>query len=701
MPGYDSLSAVLHRNSATLVFISLLASPGAAARADEGMWLFNRPPTAILKQRYHFEPTPEWLEHVQKSAIRFNDGGSGSFVSVDGLVMTNHHVASDAIAKLSKPGTDLLEAGFIAHTRDEELKCPDIELNVLWSIEDVTAEVVGAATPLMSPAEAFLARRKKMTEIEQRSEDQTKLDSQIVTLYQGARYHLYRYKRFTDVRLVFAPEQQIAFLGGDHDNFEYPRYNLDCAFLRVYEDDKPYHPEHYLRWSASGTAAGDLVFVAGHPGATRRLFTVDHLKFQRDAQVPMTLSAMWRGEIKLQTFSARSDENERISKEDVAGVANGRKALTGQLAQLQDPEFMRRRQQQEDELIRRIRENPEAPREWLEAWPAIAAAKRVHRELLPRQQALQFRSRLFDIAQDIVRVVEERTKPNVERLREFSDAALDTLFLELYSPAPIYAEHERMAMENALSRMAELLGGDDPLVVKALAGKSPRARALELVGKTKLADPAYRKQLVEGGKQAVSASDDAMIQFASLLDPDTRAIRKRMEDEVQAIERDSYAKIAAAKFSVEGESAPPDATFTLRLAFGQVKGFEDEGRTIPPFTNFGGLYELVKSRHGKPPFDLPQRWIDRQGKLDPATPFNFICTGDIIGGNSGSPVVDRKGEVVGLIFDGNLYSLGWDAMFNDEKGRAVAVDCRAIPAALRVVYDLGALADELTGAAKR
>ncbi len=684
-------------NSATQAGLAALLLACGAARADEGMWLINRPPRAALQERYKFDATPQWLEHLQKSAVRFNVGGSGAFVSPEGLVLTNHHVGSDAIAKLSTPERDLLRAGFLASGRADELRCPDLELNVLWEIEDVTAAITQAADSKLPAAEAFIALRKRMTELEQQSEERSGLDSQVVTLYQGARYHLYRYKRYTDVRLVFAPEQQIAFFGGDHDNFEYPRYNLDAALFRVYENDAPLRPEHYLRWTRRELSEGELIFIAGHPGSTQRLLTVDHLRFLRDVQLPNSLASLWRSEVKLQIFSSRSDEHERVARDDAYGVANARKALGEQLENLQDPSVFARKLQEEQALINQIRESPEHPREWLEAWPAIARAKQVHRELLPLNTALTMQSKLYNIALDVVRVVAEREKPNTERLREYSEAALDSVFLELYSDAPLYEQREIAALESGLARMAELLGAEHELVIAALDGKSPRARAHALAKGTRLYDPPYRRQLVEGGIASVSGSDDAMIKLALRLDPAARAVRKRLEDEVQAVERDAYGKIAAARFAVQGESMPPDATFSLRLSYGTVKGYADDERSVPAFTSFGGLFELEKSRRGRPPFDLPQRWKERQSRLNPSTPFNFICTPDIIGGNSGSPVVDRAGELVGLIFDGNLHSLGWNVLFDDRRGRAVAVDARALIAALREVYDASELANELLG----
>jgi len=663
--------------------------------ADEGMWLLTKPPSKILKEKYGFEPTPQWLEHVQKSAVRFSGGGSASFVSADGLVMTNHHVGSGDLEKLSTPEKNLLKTGFYAKTREEELKSPDLEVNVLWGIEDVTGRVTGAVTPGMSTADANTARRKMTTTIEKECKDKTKLDCQVATLYKGARYHLYQYKRFTDVRIVMAPEQDIAFFGGDNDNFEYPRYDLDMCFFRVYEDGKPYRPEHYLKWSPNGSADGELVFVAGHPGRTQRLNTVDDLKFMRDTEVPNSLERLWRREVQLQTFSARSAEFARIAEGDLFGVQNGRKARTGILAGLQDPAIMKKKEAEEKKLRDTVNANPDYKGQWGDAWQNISEAQAKYKEFYLRQR-VGISSELFGIARNLVRLAEEKQKPNAERLREYTDSRLDSLYLDLFSPAPIYEDLEIERLTSSLSYMMEAFGGDDPSTHKALAGMSPRGRAEALVRGTKLKDVEVRKKLSEGGTAAIAASDDPMIRLAVELDPESRALRKRYEDEIEGAMKDSYAKIAAAQFAINGEDMYPDATFTLRLAFGPVKGYVENGQQVPPFTTFEGMYKRATERKGQAGFDLPQRWWDRKDKLKLDTPYNFVCTADIIGGNSGSPVVNKKGEVVGLIFDGNIQSLVLDIAYTEEQARAVAVDTRAIIEAMKNVYDAGPLAEEIT-----
>ncbi len=677
----------------------LLAVVHPSAPADEGMWLPNRPPVRLLKQRYGFEPGAEWLEHLQKSCVRM--GASGALVSPDGLLMTNHHVASDQLAKLSTPQRDLLTHGFLARTREEELRCPDMEVEILWSIEDVTGRIRAAAGPELTPAARFEAQRKAMTRLEQESQAATGLRSQVVTLYRGARYHLYRYKRYDDVRLVMAPEKHIAFFGGDNDNFEYPRFCLDVCFLRIYENGRPLRSEHFLKWSAAGAADGELTFVVGHPARTQRIFTYDHLRFLRDVEVPHTLRNLWRREVQLATFCARSAEHTRIGEDDLYGVQNSRKAWTGILGGLLDPQILEAKRAAEQALRAAVAARPEWQAAWGDAWERIADAQQRYREFFVRYQTLRegraLGSDLFRIALTLVRLADELPKPSEERLREYRDSELDSVYLRLYSPAPIHESLEIERIASGLSLLAELLGGEDPLVAVALDGLAPQPRAEQIVRGCKLADVAARRALAEGGKSALDASEDPMIRLARLIDPEARVLRKRYEDEVESVERENYARIAAACFELFGEDVYPDATGTLRLSFGPIRGYREEGREIPPFTTLAGLYERHRERGGQPPFDLPQRWLERRDRLDLNTPFNFVCTADIIGGNSGSPVVNRAGEVVGLIFDGNLPGLVWDIVYTDERGRAVAVDSRAIIEVLRKVYDADALADEIVG----
>jgi Peptidase S46 len=687
-----------------LLAAATLLATVTAVDANEGMWLFNNPPLKQLQDQYGFTPDKKWLDHVRLSSVRFNSGGSGSFVSPDGLVMTNHHVGADTLQKISTPEKNYMRDGFYAKTQADEVKALDLELNVLQSIEDVTARVNAAIKPGLSAADAFAARRQVTAEIEKESLEKTGLRSNVITLYQGAEYHLYRFKKYTDVRLVFAPEQQIAFYGGDPDNFEYPRYDLDICFFRVYENDKPAKIEHYLKWSKEGCGDGELVFVSGHPGRTNRLNTVAELEYLRDVQYPRTLQRLNRLEVLLTAYSARSDENARRAREDLFSVQNSRKARIGGLAGLMDPAITAKKKTAEQKLRSACASDPKL-KEYAGAWDTVAKAVARQRALALEYNMLEgaagFHSHLFGIARDLLRGGDERPKPNGERLQEYRDSNLESLLFKLFSEEPIYDDLEQLTLTDSLTYLAENLGYDSPTVQLVLAGKSPHERAHELVQGTKVKDVAVRKKLWEGGRAAVDAADDPMISLAKAIDPEARKLRKALETEVTEVKQQAYAQIAKAKYAVEGSSTYPDATFTLRLAFGVVKGYEEDGRRVPPLTELAGLYSRAKEHNNKQPFDLPTRWVEKQSKLDLKTPFNFVCTADIIGGNSGSPVINKNAELVGIIFDGNIQSLVLDFVYTEEQARAVSVHSQGIVEALRKVYEADKLADELAGKGAR
>ena len=684
--------------SALSLALLLSLSLGLAANADEGMWLFNSPPVKQLQDKYKFDANKQWLEHLQKSSVRFNSGGSGSFVSQNGLVMTNHHVGADSLQKLSPPGKDYIKTGFFAKNNEEELKCVDLELNVLMDIEDVTDKVNAAVKPGMSAADSQKARRAVMNSIEKESLDKTGLRSDVVTLYQGGQYHLYKFKKYTDIRLVFAPEKDIASFGGDPDNFEYPRYDLDICFFRVYENGKPAKVEHFLKWSKDGAGDGELTFVSGHPGTTNRLNTVHHLEFLRDSMLPLRLNDLRRLEVLLKTYGERSQENARQSQEDLLGVQNSRKARLGAMGGLQDPSLMKKKQEDETALKQAVAKDAKLQQEcgsaWSEVDAALAAWKSIYIDHRLYEAHTAFNSKLFDIARTLVRLNEESAKPNADRLREYRESNLDSLKLELFSEAPLYPQMEIATLADSLSMLLQVKGSDDPLVKKIMAGKSPRDRASELIRGSKVMDVAVRKELASK-PDVLANSKDTLIEFAKLVDPTARELRKAYEEKVEEQLRQAYAKIAKARFAIAGTSQYPDATFTLRLAFGEVKGYEEDGKPVPPWTTLGGTYDHAAAHGNQGPFELPKLWLDRKDKLNPKTPFNFVSTADIIGGNSGSPVVNRNGELVGIIFDGNIQSLVLDFAYTDVVARAVSVHSSAIREALEKVYDAQSLADEL------
>jgi hypothetical protein len=678
-----------------LAFTTLISS----VSADEGMWVFNNLPRKQLKDKYGFEPSEAWIDHVMKSSVRFNSGGSGSFVSSNGLVLTNHHVGADTLQKISTKDNDYYKNGFWAKTLADEPKAPDLELNVLQSIDDVTPRVNAAVKPEMPPAEAFGARRAVISAIEKESLDKTGQRSDVVTLYQGGQYHLYRYKKYTDIRLVWAPEFEIAFFGGDPDNFEYPRYDLDVCLFRAYENDKPAKIEHFLKWSKAGATDGELVFVSGHPGRTSRLFTTAALKFNRDIRLPAVMNLLRRTEIMLQQYSQRGEEQARIAKEDLFGVQNSRKAQLGQIAGLQDPGIMAKKESAEVALRAKIDGDPKLKAAYGTAWDRIEQAKKVQAGIAAEFNVLEggrgISGDLFSIARTLVRLAEENEKPNGERLREYSDASRSSLELRLYSTAPIHDDLELAKLSDSLGYLTEQFGGDNPVTKKVLAGKGPAARAAELLVGTKLADVAERKKLAAGGKAAIAASNDPLIKLAMLVDPEARAVRKKFEEQVTEVERQAYAQIARALFEIEGPSRYPDATFTLRLSFGTVKGYTENGQFIPPITTMGGAFEHANKHGNKTPWALPQSWHKHKDAIDAKTPFNFVSTCDIIGGNSGSPVINREGEFVGIIFDGNIQSLVGDFIFDETQNRAVSVHSSSIIESMKKIYGAEALAAEL------
>jgi hypothetical protein len=665
---------------------------------DEGMWLYTHPPREQVKAKYGFDLTPEWLDHLMRSSVRFNSGGSGSFVSEDGLVISNHHVGADALQKLSSEKANILRDGYHAKSGREELPCVDLELNVLESIEDVTVRVTAAVGAGVTPEEAFKARRRVMAEIEKESTDRTGMRSDVVTLYQGGAYHLYRFKKYTDVRLVFAPEQQAAFFGGDADNFEYPRYNLDVCFFRVYEGGKPAKVPHHLKWSRNGAVEGELTFVSGHPGRTSRLLTMAELEYLRDDQFPYTLGRLKRMEVLLTAWSQRTAENGRRAKDDLFGVQNSRKARDGGHAGLYDPRLMGKKAEKEAAFRSRLAGEPRfaAARD---AYGRIAEAQGSLARLAKPSRMLEgahgFVGDSFSIARRLLRAADEFPKSNGERLREYSEGGRESFEMDLMSDKPIYEDLERELLSDSLTFLAEEMGAKDPLVQRVLDGKSPRLRAAELLAGTRVRDVGFRRKLYEGGAEAVREAKDPMIELARMVDMPAREVRRQTEA-LDEVKRQAHAAIAAARFELEGAGGYPDATFTLRLSYGEVKGFEENGKVVPANTVMGGMYQRAAEMEYRPPFDMPKRWMDRRRAVDGKVPFNFVGTHDIIGGNSGSPVVNRAAEFVGIIFDGNIQSLVLDFAYDDVQARAVSVHSAGILEALRRVYGAKALVTELT-----
>ncbi len=667
-------------------------------RAEEGMWTFDNPPTKQLLEHYGFKVTPEWLDHVRLSSVRLNDGGSGSFVSPRGLLLTNHHVARGQLQKNSTAEHDYIANGFYARSPEEEMKSPDLEVDVLMSLEEVTARVQDAIKNAHTPQQEFAARKEAITAIERESQQKTGLRSDVVSLYQGGEYWLYRYKKYTDVRLVFAPEQQAAFFGGDPDNFTYPRFDLDMALFRVYENDKPIDSPQYLKWNAKGAAEGDLVFVSGHPGSTDRLDTLAQLESERDVVEPNVLKLVRSRNASLKKFSATSSEHAREASSAIFSLENSIKALDGRYQGLMDPHVMAAKRSEEEKLRAQVMANPRWKADYASAWDEIAAAER---KSAARAKEVYFHgldSQLATLATRVVQYVSEIRKPDGDRLAGYHESQLESLRQQIFSPAPIYTDMEIARVANALTLDLSETGPNDPFIKLVLGGKAPLEIATALVSGSRLSEPAFRRQLIDGGEGAVAASSDPMIVLARKLDPMRRELIKWNEDTVQSVIQRAGEKVAKARFAVLGKTAYPDATFTLRLSYGQEKGYPMNGTVAPPRTTFYGLFDRAASFDNQGPFALPARYLTGKNRLELSTPLNFVTTNDTTGGNSGSPVIDREGQIVGLLFDGNIESLVGDFIYVPEVNRSVAVHTGGMIEALRKLYDAGKLADELQNA---
>ncbi len=670
------------------------------AFAGEGMWTFDNPPRKQLKELYGFEPTRQWLDHLRLSSVRVGDGGSGSFVSPDGLLITNHHVGRGQLQKVSTRDRDYVRDGFYARTKAEEMKCPDLELNVLVSMENVTDRVLGAVKTGMTPQEALDARRAVQARISKEAADKSGLRCDIVPFYNGSEYWLYQYKKYTDVRLVMAPEMQIAYYGGDPDNFTFPRYDLDMCFFRAYENGQPAKTAEYLKFKTAGAHDDDLVFVSGHPGSTNRLQTYSQTEFQRDVAYPARLKSYTRQIEVLRKYAARGPEQARQVSTTLFGISNAQKASTGEYEGLCDKSLMEKKFQEDKELFVRVNANPGWKKAYGWAWDTMAAVIGRQRLAAASGSFRSVRGRLFAIALQLVQAADELKLPNGDRQNPFQEANLEGTKFRLFSPAPVYPELEEAQIADAFAEALEGPAASDPLLKTALAGRTPDQAAKEMVGATRLADVAVRRQLFDGGEAAVTASTDPLIRLARIMNPALVAARKTAEKTITGPTALAGEAIGKARFAVYGKSINPDATFTLRLSYGTVKGYAMNGTRAPARTTLFGLYDRAISFGNKGPWELPKRYVDAAPRLDLATPLDFVSTCDIIGGNSGSPVVNREGEFVGLIFDGNIESLPGRFLYSEESNRAVAVHPSAIVECLRKIYGANDLADELEGRAK-
>ncbi len=665
------------------------------ALADDGMWLFDHFPKEQVLKTYGFTVTDDFLRHLERASVRFNNGGSGSFVSPRGLLFTNHHVGQDCIQKLSTAEHDYMANGFSSANDAGEKACPDLEVDALLSTADVTAKVNEGIAADAPGADANRMRKASIAKIEKECTTSTGNRCDVVTLYSGGEYSLYQYKKYTDVRLVFAPEFSIAQFGGDPDNFTYPRYCLDFSLFRAYENGQPVKPADYLRWSHEGVKDGELTFVSGNPGSTGRLQTVAQMQFSRDVSYPMILRMLKEDIDDLLAFGAKSAENKRVAQDDLDSDQNSFKALTGFEQGLKDPKLMSRKQDEERKLRAALDDDPAKKKKYGKLWDEISAAYQEYTGFYKPNFLLEAAPNGVDslaLARTVVRYAEESHKPNEQRLREYQDAGLPSLEQQMYSSAPLSNALEEQKLATLFHVQQRELGADNPTVKAILAGRTPEEAAHQYVITSKIQDVAERKRLAHD-LDAVKKSKDGMIQLALILEGPARKSRKEFEDKVESVITSSAAKIAQARFAVYGENEYPDATFTPRLTYGPVKGYLDAaGNPVPYATTFAGLY---KHATGVDPFKLPPTWIEAKPSLDLNTPFDFVTTTDTHGGNSGSPTVNTKGELIGILFDGNIEGLQNRYLYTEEQARSVHVASNAIVEALRKVYHADRIVTEL------
>ena len=672
------------------LFGTMLSLPLAAARADEGMWTFDVFPAAKMRADYGFAPDQVWLDRVRASAVRLTGGCSASFVSASGLILTNHHCVAGCLQDLSDGGRDLLANGYTARTRPEEKLCPGQQAEVVTSIRDVTAQVK-AATGSLAGLAAVKARTAATAQIESAGCPDTKVTRcQVVTLYGGGQFKLYTYRKYSDVRIVWAPESRAEQFGGDPDNFNFPRYALDGSFLRAYENGQPVATPAHLTWAARAPIDGEATFVVGNPGTTERLLTGSQLAFAREVTAPIDLLLFSELRGRLIASMAQSPQRAREGKEDLDGVENSLKVYIGRVKALGDPVLSGKLAAAETDLRARSRGNAAIGDPWSDADRAVAA----YRNLYLTQRFLRPRSDLYAYAARLVRAAEERTKPNGDRLPGYSDSALPLLEKQVLDPAPVTPWVDQLKLEFLLSKAREYLGPDDPDTKLILGRESPEGLAARLVAGTHLGDPAYRRSLWQGGQAAIDASTDPMIVLARKLDVRDRQIIALVDEQYTGPITSARSKIADARFAAYGDTLYPDATFTLRISYGKVAGWMERGKVVPTRTLMGGIYDRAT---GSAPFDLPTAFVTNRAKLNPDVTYDFVTTNDIIGGNSGSPVIDRAGNVIGAAFDGNIHSLAGDYAYNGEDNRTVAVSTAALEEGLRILYPAPALLAELHG----
>ena len=682
-----------------LILVSFFVTVPVAV-ADEGMWTFDNPPLKQWKEVYGFEPSKEWLDKVRLASVKVG-GASGSFVSPNGLIITNQHVASSALSRLSTPQRNLVREGFYAKNQEDELKIPNYEVTILVSYEDVTTRVQSSVRQNSSDTEAENQRKAEIAAIEKESTDKSGFRSEVFRLYNGGEYWLYRFKRYTDVRLVFAPEEQIAFFGGDYDNFTFPRHDLDITFMRAYENDKPAATPNYFKWSLSGATDKEFVIVPGYPGSTARLLTVAQLEYQRDHGNPLQKKIWNIRRMMLEDYAARGEEQARQANDGIRSFRNSLKRLDGQQEGLLNPRQFSKKIAEEKDLVAAVSANAEMKLKYSSAWQQIASA---YRSLPSYAERIQFTnlapSRLGTIASQIVRFAEETAKPSDQRYEELRDARINAYRNSVLASTPIFNELEEYSLTRWLEEAKKNLGEKDPFIVAALGGKSPKEVVADAVKNTKLADVAFRTSLLEGGLRVVSENTDPMIVLAKKIEPVYRELRKWNEDNILSIDASAGERIAKARFAVYGKTLPPDANSQLRITFGRVASYEEDTTLVPYKTTFYGLYDRALSFNEQFPWHLPPVWKERKKFLNLSVPLNFVYSADTIGGNSGSPVINRNAEFVGINFDSNIQKLSNRYWYIEENegSRAIGVHSAGILESLIFIYQTERLVREIVTA---
>ena len=678
----------LHILARSCAIIALAAMAAAPAAAEEGMWTFDAFPTKAMRDSYGWAPDQAWLDHVRKSAVRLTGGCSASFVSGAGLILTNHHCVASCLFDNSSADADLLDKGFIAARREDEKACPGQQAEIVTAIADVTGTVQGAYKGMTGEA-LTRARDAAIAKIEADGcPDRKTMRCQVVTLFGGGQYKLYTYRKYSDVRLVWAPEDRAATFGGDPDNFNFPRYSLDASFLRAYENGKPVVPSDHLTWNPRPPKKDELTFVVGNPGSTARLWTQSQFAFEREVRLPITVAILSELRGRLIAAMDTSPERQREGLDMLNGIENSLKVYIGRTKALNDPDFTGRLAKAEADLRQRSGGNAAIG----DPWADVSAAVQAYRPLYLPYRFITPSSDLYGYAEALVMVAKERAKPNGERLPGYTDSALPLLEKQILDKRPLYPWLEKLQLSWSLSKAREYLGVDDADTQLLLGKESPEQLAERLVSQTRLADPDYRRQLWEGGLQAIEASKDPLIQYALKLEPRQRALKRQVDENYQGPLTAAGGKLAEARFAAYGNALYPDATFTLRISYGQVKGWTERGKAVPYATTMGGTFDRAT---GNAPFDLPTAFAANRKAIDPATTYDFVTTNDIIGGNSGSPVIDRSGAVIGAAFDGNIHSLGGNYGYDPVLNRTVVVSTDAVQEALEKLYPAPALVAEL------